>query len=80
MKPRGKRLSKKAKDLSSIQAKRPPQDQVASSKENILTTVNDNIVNLPPPLTTTIDEIESEKDSISGNGSKIFMKSIILCF
>lgn len=73
MKNRGKRLSKKTKGLPSIQTKRSPQDQVVSSKENILSSVNDDIVNLPPPLTTTIDEIEGEEDSISVNGINLFM-------
>ncbi len=73
MKRRGKRLSKKAKDLSPLHTKEFFQGKVVNSDENILTTVNDNIVKLPPPLTTTIDEIESGEDSISLNGIKLFM-------
>lgn len=73
MKRRGKRLSKKAKDLSSIHTKESSKDQVVNSDKSILSTVSDNIVNLPPPLTTTIDEIEGEEDSISVNGNRLFM-------
>ncbi len=73
MKLRGKRLSKKAKDLSSTHTKEFFQSKVVNSDENILTTVNENIVKLPLPLTTTIDEIESGEDSINLNGSKLFM-------
>ncbi|KAH9397780.1 hypothetical protein TYRP_004107 [Tyrophagus putrescentiae] len=77
MKRRGKRLSKKAKDLSSLHTKDFFQSKVVNSDENILTTVNDNIVKLPPPLTTTIDEIESGEDSISLNDSATVEENVV---